>query len=215
MGIKKDYYLFPEIITNKEYQQIEDCLKHAFTNIKTFISQNAININTSKQLVTKVIVYDSYELFISVIKKLFKLSPEAYLPPTVSATIVDRELHTVTQDLYKDIFPIEGKEEKGYERLITHELAHQLHIDILKGSEEQMGPKWFFEGFALYVANQFVDAPKISKDRMKTIIKENLDVAYIEYASLFHEILKTYSINHLISQINSQIFIEELLFLFQ
>jgi hypothetical protein len=32
----------------------------------------------------------------------------------------------------------------GFEKLLTHEMAHRLHIRILDGSEEAMGPVWFY-----------------------------------------------------------------------
>lgn len=39
-------------------------------------------------------------------------------------------------------------------RALAHEIIHRLHIRILKGDEEAMGPQWFYEGFAVLGSGQ-------------------------------------------------------------
>ena len=51
-----------------------------------------------------------------------------------------------------------------------------------------MGPRWFYEGFALHIANQFPDA-NIGMQFAIDIIEQNLDVSYINYAAIFRILL--------------------------
>ncbi len=70
---------------------------------------------------------------------------------------------------YAEIYP-EGIEDKSFEKLLTHEMAHRLHIRILDGNEEAMGPIWFFEGFAIYIADQLIKPEiNLSKKEMYEI----------------------------------------------
>jgi hypothetical protein len=39
-------------------------------------------------------------------------------------------------------------------RAFAHEMVHQLHVRILNGQEERMGPQWFFEAFAVIGSGQ-------------------------------------------------------------
>ena len=82
------------------------------------------------------------------------LDPGLELPPTYCAALENNILYSVSPELYRAAYP-QGEDENYYEKLLAHEMAHRLHIRILKGDEEAMGPLWFYEGFALYAAGQF------------------------------------------------------------
>ena len=49
---------------------------------------------------------------------------------------------SVSPKVYSQIYT-EGIEEKSFEKLITHEMVHSLHIRILNGNEEAAGPICF------------------------------------------------------------------------
>lgn len=39
---------------------------------------------------------------------------------------------------------------------LAHEMIHQLHVRILNGDENAMGPQWFYEGFAVVGSGQLL-----------------------------------------------------------
>ena len=81
------------------------------------------------------------------------------VPSTVVGAIVGDALFVVSEPLYFQTFP--GHVERDYEKLLTHELAHRYHQDLVDGDADAMGPIWFFEGFATLAADQYVRAAAV------------------------------------------------------
>lgn len=75
----------------------------------------------------------------------------------LSGVLENRRLMAVAPQMYHDSYP-DGREKNAYEKLLAHEIFHRLHVRILNGNEESMGPVWFFEGFAIYAADQFSES---------------------------------------------------------
>lgn len=88
------------------------------------------------------------------------------VPSTVVGAIVGDALFVVSEPLYFQTFP--GHVERDYEKLLTHELAHRYHQDLVDGDADAMGPIWFFEGFATLAADQYVRAA-VSPDEAREI----------------------------------------------
>jgi len=128
-------------------------------------------------------IFDTQEKFIQELKNLLQLPEDFELPKTISACLEKRVLVAISSDLYKIIYP-EGYEKNFYEKLMTHELAHRLHIRILDGNEENMGQIWFFEGFALFAAGQFCNDKK-KPGNVWEIITSTKRGSYQEYARVF------------------------------
>lgn len=104
--------------------------------------------------ITEMCVFDQKPAFDQAVINLFGLSQSETIPSTYVAIIEHDQLLIVTPELYWEIYP-DGREDLAYEKLICHELAHRLHIRLLNGDEDRMGPMWFFEGFATLAADQF------------------------------------------------------------
>ena len=91
---------------------------------------------------------------------------------------------------------------------MAHEIAHRLHVRILNGNEEAMGPLWFFEGFALYAANQFEDSSLIlSEEEIGEIIRSEERGSYEKYAFVFRYFLKKKPLEDMIEQAGKKDFI--------
>ena len=133
------------------------------------------------------------------IKEELSLASDYPFPKTISGLVINHVLMMISPDVYQDIYPIEGNTEKGYEKLMTHEMAHELHIRFLNGDEEHMGPEWFYEGFALVVADQ-LQGSKISFDRFKQILTKNASASYVEYRAMMDIILQYTSINEMLTR---------------
>ena len=120
------------------------------------------------------------------------------LPSTYCAALEQDVLMSVSPDLYRTLYP-EGDEVNAFEKLLTHEMAHRLHIRILGGDENAMGAVWFYEGFALYAAGQFENnAPILSTSEIWDIVNDPERGSYKRYASVFQYFAGKASIQQLI-----------------
>jgi hypothetical protein len=72
----------------------------------------------------------------------------------LAAGLVSRVLLTVTPEEYARARPKYASRNDAWPRLLAHELAHGLHARLVHGNEGAMGPKWFFEGFAIVASGQ-------------------------------------------------------------
>lgn len=126
------------------------------------------------------------------------LGPDIELPKTYCAALEQEILISVSPDLYRSLYP-EGDEEKAFEKLLAHEMAHRLHIRILNGKEDLMGAVWFYEGFAIYAAGQFEkNAPELTMAEIWSIVNETKRTSYKKYASVFQYFLKKAPIHQLV-----------------
>lgn len=55
---------------------------------------------------------------------------------------------------YARVRPEYGQAPDAWVRLVAHEIAHRLHVVLVDGKEDAMGPQWFYEGFAVFAAGQ-------------------------------------------------------------
>jgi hypothetical protein len=147
-----------------------------------------------------VMVFDKKEAFDKTLLDITDSDPTIQLPKTYCAALEKRILIVVSPELYSKNYP-EGMEENSYEKLLTHEIAHRLHIRILNNNEDLMGPIWFYEGFAIYAADQFVNSKtELSNDELWAIIKTTERGSYEKYGYIFRHFVKTIPLNTLINK---------------
>ena len=61
-------------------------------------------------------------------------------------------------------------------------MAHRLHVRILNGKEDEMGPTWFFEGFATVLADQFPQQKgEVSSKEIRTVFQSQSRGSYRVY----------------------------------
>ncbi len=133
------------------------------------------------------------------------------LPETYCATLEKRTLLAVSPEFYARVYP-EGIEDRSYEKLLTHKIAHQLHVRILNGDEEAMGPIWFYEGFATFAADQFSESDMmLSIEEMKSIMNEPERGSYIKYNYLFRYFVTKVELEDLIIKAKDESFNNDLI----
>lgn len=143
-------------------------------------------------------VYADKASFDNNLLKICELDTAIELPSTYCAALEQNVLMSVSPELYRTLYP-EGDEDSAFEKLLTHEMAHRLHIRILGGNEDAMGAVWFYEGFALYAAGQFEkNAPALNTAEIWDIVNEPERGSYKRYASVFQFFVEKSSIQQLI-----------------
>ena len=153
-------------------------------------------------------IYDDKNMFDRELLKLSGAEPSVKLPKTYSAALEQNKFISVSPELYGQNYP-DGIEDKSFEKLITHEMAHRLHIRILNKNEDAMGPIWFFEGFAIYACGQFENYhPKMEFSEILEIIKNPNRGSYKKYSIVFRYFLQKTSIHELIEHAGDNDFLK-------
>jgi len=165
-----------------------DYLRSARHRLEQFAARHGWEYLTDKTFVDSWEVFDEKPEFDRRLLGLLELPGDTSLPATFSAALERRVLLTVSPELYLKNYP-QGDESEAYSRLICHEMAHRLHIRILDGNEEAMGPVWFYEGFALFVAGQFANAfQPMPVDDLRKLFAEEARGDYRRYAAAFRQL---------------------------
>jgi len=136
--------------------------------------------------------------------------PEEKIPDGFSGTVDGKTLFVVAREAYAKtyarLYPEHPWSSDSYQSLITHELAHRAHAvkaQELFGSEEGMGPRWFFEGLALTCASQFSDRPlpTLSWEGMQELMTKDSTqqtMSYPLYGQMFRSIAASFPVAWLV-----------------
>lgn len=146
--------------------------------------------------------------FFEALKRLPGFPAEAELPATAVAALEDHRLIAVSCDEYKRICPLDDAP-GAFEKLLAHEIAHRLHVRILSGNEEAMGPMWFFEGFATFAAGQYGNL-ELTGEEILQVIKESERGSYIKYNAALRFFLKRLSLKDMVDSAGQSDFISGL-----
>jgi hypothetical protein len=180
-------------------------LHAAQTHLRTFAKKYRWEQYLEDPFITEMRVFNQKTAFDRAMIDHFSLELES-LPETYCAALEDKILFIVTPELYSKVYP-EGREPSFYEKLITHELAHRFHIRLLAGDEEAMGPRWFYEGFATFVADQFaVRNYSLKEDEVRQLLLEETSGTYLQFNALFELVLTKVPLVQLILKAKEQNF---------
>ncbi|MFW5889365.1 MAG: hypothetical protein ACOCUD_03190, partial [Bacillota bacterium] len=182
-----------------DVKNIHNAVIKAQKRIVNFVAEHNLAVSLEIPFLNAVRVYEKQINFIKALRKTEFLDASFKLPKTISAIVVNKTLMIISPKAYTKIYPIEGLEKDGYEKLISHEIAHELHIKILNGNEDHMGPKWFYEGFAIIAADQFKNAT-VSKERFWEIIKYEINTSYKEYSAVIRRLIHKFPLKVLVKK---------------
>lgn len=186
----------------------ESDLREAQVRLRSFAAKNNWVQLTDAPLMKSAEIYDKKEDYD---KHLYKLEPELEgkpIPKTFTAGIEQDVFFAVSPEICDQVFP-QGREKDSYIKLILHELAHRLHVRILKGQEQKMGPVWFYEGFAVHAADQYLQAsPKLTKQEIWEIVEAKQRGSYLKYRTVFEHFLQKHTLNELVHHAGNPDFID-------
>ena len=196
-GVYRVQLVLPESLES-ERRELELFLRGAQKRIASFAELHGWKDLTRESFFDHAEIYDSKEAFDRALAKVAGPLEQIEFPKTYSAALENRVLMAISPVLYSENYP-EGIEEDSYEKLLAHEIAHRLHIRILKGNEDAMGPIWFFEGFAIYAADQFSqDEHPLESAEIQSMISASARTSYRKYGILFRYLTKKASVKELI-----------------
>ena len=188
-------------------KELEEAVLSAQMIIRDFAKRHGWEELTKQSFADRAEIYDKKEMFDRRLLELAGVPLDTRLPKEYSAALEKRVLVAVSPQLYAQNYP-DGIEKKSFEKLLAHEIAHRLHIRILNGNEEAMGPIWFFEGFAIYAAEQFEkSSPDLNPKEMWEIVKSPNRGSYKKYATVFRHFLKKATLQELVKHAGKKDFL--------
>ncbi|MEK6707081.1 MAG: hypothetical protein AABZ06_14990 [Bdellovibrionota bacterium] len=180
--------------------KIEYTFLRAMQRVEAFASKNGWKELVRNPFIKHARIFDAKPEFHRYLEKLTGQLFDGNPPSGLSAVLENGEFLSVSPTLYLEIYP-EANEPNAFEKLIAHEIIHRLHVRILKGNEDAMGPVWFYEGFAILGAGQFEKiTDELSKSEILELIKSEKRRSYRKYAGVMLYILKRTSLLELVSR---------------
>lgn len=180
--------------------QLRAMLVEAQRRLRTFASAHGWLEHMLAPFAIQARVFDIKAQFDHDLLELAGMDTSIELPKTYCAALEEQVLVSVSPGLYAALYP-EGDEPHAFEKLLAHEMAHRLHIRILNGDEERMGPIWFYEGFALYAANQFEGfLPVLSTAELWETVQTEERIDYRRYAAAFRYFAEQVPVQRLVEK---------------
>ncbi|MCP3928634.1 MAG: hypothetical protein GY705_05980 [Bacteroidetes bacterium] len=181
-------------------------LEFAFALVDNFTSKYGWQTLAIEPFVDQLRVFESQLSLWKEIKDITKTKESKPSTTGLSSALISKTLLVITPEEYERIRPEYATIDNAWARLLAHEIFHQLHIRIVV-KEELMGPKWFYEGFAMYAAGQHIIAEKPSS------IKEVFEAmnakkrgAYAKYEALFNLLVENIELNETIKRASQKDF---------
>jgi hypothetical protein len=209
--IEESVYRIPLVLPKSletQRHELEQTLVVAQRRLRSFAIQYGWGDLVKESFADRAEIYDDKNKFDQRFLKLHGEDLSTKLPKTVSAALEKRVFISVSPELYSQNYS-DGVEERSFEKLMAHEMAHRLHIRILNGNEDAMGSIWFFEGFAIYAAGQFENYnPKMEPTEIWEIVRSAGRGSYKKYGVVFRYFLKKASIQELIEHAGHKDFLK-------
>lgn len=209
--IEAGVYQIPlELSPSLEAQRhfLQEAILNAQRRLRAFAHKYHWQHHTDEPFAKSFQVFADKPSFDRTLLAVCGLDPTIELPATYCGALEQGILMTVAPELYRQLYP-EGDEETAFEKLLTHEMAHRLHIRILAGDEEAMGAVWFYEGFALFAAGQFEkNAPHLTVPEIFEIVNNPERGSYKRYAAVFQYFVNKAPLEELVKRASTPDFIQ-------
>lgn len=147
-----------------ERQAYTSALEAARSHVVAWFDAQGLRLD-DRELIDAAVVFADVADARRRLAKHFSVT-EDQIPDGFSGTVDGKTLFLVPRAAYERtwarLYPEHPWSSGAYQQLMAHELAHRAHaLEAVKraGSEEGMGPRWFFEGLAITCAGQFAERP--------------------------------------------------------
>jgi hypothetical protein len=180
-------------------QAIREDIVRAQQALRSFASTNHLESGLEALRIGHIEIFSSKTMFDQRLIAIDGLPPDTKFPLSYVAVVDGNVLYACSEQAAITSNPA-VKSRTDYVELLTHEMAHALHIALLDGDEARMGPRWFYEGFAVVAAGQFVDQPPISKQEYLDVVFPRTKPDYRLYGAALRKLAQIYPLAELISR---------------
>jgi hypothetical protein len=188
--------------------ELESAVRAAVARVATFAQAHGWGNLTREPFFDSVRIFDDKAAFDAFLIAATGVDTATKLPAEFCAALESRILTAVSPEMYDAVYP-DGREPGSYEKLLAHEIAHRLHIRILHGDEEAMGPVWFYEGFAISAGDQMNDPTyMLSDEDLWRIVDDPKRGSYKKYGAVIRRFLKKTTIEEMVDRAGKDGFAE-------
>lgn len=189
--------VLPESLVSRK-NELDSMVRYALEQLSAFAVRYGWDSLVREPIMDSVMIFDDKKLFDKTLLILGDADTTMILPDTFCGALEKRTLTVMTPEYYARVYP-EGIEKHSYEKLLIHEMAHRLHIRILNGNEEAMGPVWFYEGFAIFAADQFAESNvQLSDSERMEIMNDPERGSYLKYGAIFRYYASKFAVPELV-----------------
>ncbi|NTW06379.1 MAG: hypothetical protein HGA29_00880 [Syntrophaceae bacterium] len=185
---------------SSRHHEFSLCLVDAYAIVEHFATQHGWQKHLKTPFIHSFQIFASQDEMWQKLKELTGVQEKH--PPTdgLSSALVSGNLLAVTPEEYERLRPEYTHIDKAWTRLLAHEIIHQLHIRII-GNEKRMGPKWFYEGFAMYAAGQRItdQQPSSIAEATESMHAESRG-SYAKFEAVFEYFLERIELKILLKQ---------------
>jgi hypothetical protein len=181
-------------------REFAEKIKKADSIVRDFACSHGWDKYIERLLFTSAQIFATQKILWNKTRKVTGSSEKQ--PPTdgFSAVICDGHLMAVAPEEYERLRPEYASIKDGWTKLLAHEMAHEFHSRLV-GNEDQMGPQWFYEGFAMHVAGQHFDMSAISSlGRALEATHSESRGSYAEYIATFEFFRRRVGLGKMIMQ---------------
>ena len=159
-------------------------LREAIATLERFAREHGWGALVASALPSVVEVHPDQAALWQRLREAFALPPDAPLPtPSLAGAVVGDALVVVTPEAYALVAPRYAAAPGAYVRLLAHELGHRLHVAVVAGDEEAMGPRWFYEGFAVLASDDLHGLVEVTPADVWAHLDADGDDAYARYGA--------------------------------
>ncbi|MCA9818454.1 MAG: hypothetical protein H6677_26635 [Candidatus Obscuribacterales bacterium] len=177
-----------------------DIYRKSRTRLESFAKKHGWEGLLNEPFIKRIEIYDGKEAYDQMLRTIYPELKNKTIPKTFAAGIEKGVYFSVSPAVYARIYP-QGEDPDAFEKLFTHELAHRLHVRILDGDEERMGPIWFFEGFATIASGQFEkNKADLSAEEIAKLLDQKERGSYLKYNKLLKHFLKKHTLKELVER---------------
>ena len=188
-------------IPSPDRTHIDRSVQDAEAIVKTFAITNGWHAAIATPLFRNVEIYSTQEQLWRRMLEINHLPATTKLPSDGLAAANEKDLLlAVLPTEYARVRPEYARAPDAWTRLLAHELVHLLHVRIVEGDENAMGPTWFFEALAVIGSGQ-----AIAQDLHFASVNEALAAtqaggrgSYARYGAVLRFFLTRASLNDLV-----------------
>ncbi len=185
---------------SSERAALEEDVRAGHERLRAFAHRFRWDGYAREPFASRVEIFDDKARFDERLRSLSGAPADTKFPSTFTAALEQGVLVVCSPEIYARSYA-DGVEPHSYEKLVAHELAHRLQLRLLGGKDDEMGPVWFYEGFAVYAADQFAaDGAEPTPDELWAVIENPKRGSYRVYGRLMRHLLKRIPLPELVEQ---------------
>ncbi len=174
--------------------------------VRSFADENGWAAQAEAPTFDRVEIFSTRADLWSAVLVIYDAPSDTPLPGTGPvAAIEGRILLSVTAEAYARAHPVYAEAPESLARLYAHEMIHRLHVRLLDGDDDAMGPRWFYEGLAVLGSGQDFDMGHVVYESAEEALagaRETAEptLAYQRYAATLRYFLRHHALGTLVER---------------